>query len=343
MSHAAQPSPPTGTTPAGLEPRLLAYAVDRALGWGLAAGIAVLVWRFVAPDSFWVALATFAGVVVLLGLVTAVAVGVAGTSPGKAAFGLRVVRRSDGRPIGVGPALMRGVALGLGGLPTLGLGCATLAWTAVADPDGDRRAVHDRFGDAMVVDTRARPVVDEPEAATPQQVVNLTAMRLLPDPEPAPIVHVSVPTPAPTPAPASAPTPTPAPAAPRPPAPSPVTAPPVSARVPGGWRVSFDTGETFDVEGMALVGRRPEARQGETVRHLVALPSDDMSVSKTHAQFQVASDGALVVMDRGSTNGSFVVRRGHERPLNPGRPSTLIDGDEVRFGDRTMRVTRLAP
>jgi hypothetical protein len=109
---------------------------------------------------------------------------------------------------------------------------------------------------------------------------------------------------------------------------------------PAIWRVSFDTGESFVVEGLALVGRRPEARSGEPVRHLVPLRSTDMSLSKTHAQFQVVPDGALVVMDRGSTNGSVVIRRGVSKPLTAGRPATLLDGDTVRFGDRSMTVSR---
>ena len=94
------------------------------------------------------------------------------------------------------------------------------------------------------------------------------------------------------------------------------------------------------MEGLAIVGRRPEARAGEPVRQVVPLKSSDKSLSKTHAQFQVAPDGALVVMDRGSTNGSYVVRKGLSKTLTPGRPSTLLDGDVVRFGDRTMRVAR---
>ena len=106
------------------------------------------------------------------------------------------------------------------------------------------------------------------------------------------------------------------------------------------WRVTFDTGESFVVEGLALVGRRPEARGGEAVRHLVPLRSSDMSLSKTHAQFQVVPDGVLVVMDRGSTNGSVVIRRGVSKELTPGRPATLLDGDTVRFGDRSMKVNR---
>jgi uncharacterized RDD family membrane protein YckC len=108
------------------------------------------------------------------------------------------------------------------------------------------------------------------------------------------------------------------------------------------WRVRFDDGQTFVVEGMVLVGRRPEPRAGEAVWHLVPLASADMSVSKTHAQFAPAPDGALVVMDRGSTNGSTLTRQGVSRQLSPGKPATLVDGDTVAFGDRSMEVRREA-
>ena len=116
---------------------------------------------------------------------------------------------------------------------------------------------------------------------------------------------------------------------------------PSAARVPGPtWRVVFDTGEAFVVEGLALVGRRPEPRSGEQVRHVVPLPSSDMSLSKTHAQFGPAPDGSLVVMDRGSTNGSLLLRQGVSRELTAGKPATLVAGDRVRFGDREMSVER---
>jgi pSer/pThr/pTyr-binding forkhead associated (FHA) protein len=45
-------------------------------------------------------------------------------------------------------------------------------------------------------------------------------------------------------------------------------------------------------------------------------------------------------MDRGSTNGSILIRRGVSRELSAGRPATLLDGDRVLFGDREMRVAR---
>lgn len=364
----------TGRFPAAdLERRFTAFAVDRLLGWGVAAGVAAAVWQL-GGTSVPVALLVFAGVAVLLGIVTAVLLGTTGLTPAKAMLGLRVVRQSDGAPIGVGPALIRVLVLGVAGLPTLGLGAATLGWTAAMDPARRRRGLHDRIGDAIVVDVRPRPEQDDVPDEQPQQLVNLTAMRLLPSPPtpaqgtPLPAVALArpdqaadaVPPPAVVRAPAPAggshradgpaqttpngSRPDPLPAATRIPAPPPPTDAATQLREAAAatrWQVAFDTGETFEVQGLAIVGRRPEPRPGEPVSHVVPLPSTDMSLSKTHAQFQVAPDGALVVMDRGSTNGSYVVRRGMSRTLTAGRPSTLLDGDVVRFGDRTMTVKRL--
>ena len=111
---------------------------------------------------------------------------------------------------------------------------------------------------------------------------------------------------------------------------------------PPRWRVHFDNGQSFVIAGLALVGRRPEARNGEQVAHLIPLQSADMSVSKTHAQFGPASDGTIVVMDRGSTNGTVLVRQGTSRQLAPGRPAALLHGDKVVYGDREMTITREA-
>ena len=80
---------------------------------------------------------------------------------------------------------------------------------------------------------------------------------------------------------------------------------------------------------------------GERGARLVSLPSADLSVSKTHVEVVVAPDGALVVTDRGSTNGSTLVRRGIPRHLTSGRPATLLEGDVVMLGDRTMEVLRV--
>lgn len=341
--------------PAELDGRFSAFVVDRLIGWGISAAVGYAVWRFADP-GVGVAILSAVGCAVLLGLLSAVLVGTTGLTPGKAVVGLRVVRRPDGRPIGVLPAIGRTAVLGVAGVPTIGMGLATLGWTAAADPSRQRLGLHDRIGEAIVIDVRPVPEDEPDDESRPQQIVNLTAMRLVPvaapdrDRPPA-LIPTPVPNRAPhqgLPAPPSAPPSPPVaqgqdertrlrsagqPA----PAPAPTAQPVPTVR----WQVAFDTGEAFVVEGLAVVGRRPELRADEVVRHVVPLRSSDMSLSKTHAQFQVAPDGALVVMDRGSTNGSYVIRRGLSKALTAGRPSTLLAGDEVRFGDRTMRVEQV--
>ncbi len=337
QSSRAVPRP----VPAELERRFYAYALDRALGWGLAAVVGVLAWS-ILDHRVLPALLAAAGVVVVLGVSGALLLGTGGASPGRAALGLRVVDVGTGQPCGAGRALARAAILGVAGLPTAGIGVASLAWTAAMDGGGHRRGWHDRRAGTLVVDVRPPPVGDVEVVAAPQGMVNLTAMRLRPAPAPATLAPTVAP---PTSGQAADP---PSPAAwseppgvterrpPRQERPAAVAAPASVVR----WQVSFDSGEIVVVEGPVLIGRGPQPRPGEEVRHVVPLRSSDMSLSKTHAQLQVADDGALVVTDRGSTNGSALVRRGMSRPLAAGRPTTLVDGDRVTFGDREMRVAR---
>jgi hypothetical protein len=353
MSHVVTQRPASSRPVAGLDRRFYAFMVDRLVAWTLVAAACwaayELFWR---DDQIWAGVALVAGVVVAVWVVFAAALGVVGTTPGKAAVGVRAVHLGTGTPIGFGRALLRGLVLGVATIPTFGIGLATLAWTAVADPTRRRRGWHDHVAHSIVVDLRPEPSAPEEADSGPRHVVNLTAMRLVPAP----------PQPAAPAAPRRAPrtpagaTPPQATASPQP-GPPPVAAPlpvgvPESQRtarrapvvtptgVEAGWVLAFDTGEKVPVDGVVLVGRRPSARPGEAVRHLVALPSQDMSLSKTHAQIGVAGDGALVVMDRGSTNGSVLTRQGVSRPLSGGKPTTLLEGDVVRFGDRSMEVSR---
>lgn len=297
--------------PAGPEPRFLAYLVDRAVGWVLAAAVGLLVGAQAGSHHIGAALTGFVLALLVLGALAAVGVGRYGTSPGMAAFGLRVVRRSDGRPIGVRSALLRALVLGVAGLPTLGLGLAALAWTALTDGTGERRGAHDRIGDAIVVEAHESVVERDVE---PEDLVNLTALRLLPDPEPAEPAE-----------------------SPEPPSGEPV---PVPEQPPGAatWSVDFDTGESFVVEVLTLIGTAPRAEEGQAARQVTLRSSG--ALAPTHAQLEVTPDGALVVMDRGSAEGSVLVRGGHSRPLTAGRPSTLRDGDTLHLGDRVMRVSR---
>ncbi|MBS2939382.1 RDD family protein [Nocardioides sp. J2M5] len=375
---------PTVTYPvAALERRFTAFALDRILAWGLLVVVGVVT-VMVVDDDPWVVAGVVAGATVLLWLVLAVVLGVGGTSPGKAMAGLRVVHHGTGTPIGVGPALVRSLVLGAAGLPTFGLGVATLAWTAVEDRGRQRRGWHDHLTHTVVVDVR--PVVEAAADAVddaPRHIVNLTAMRLIPAPpveavrtpersehsmrrQPLPPEVTAPPAPAAVPVAPGPPVQPPVQPPAQPPMRQPVQQPvqqapaPPSAAVtqqrqpmaprhaapppghPARWRVHFDNGESFVIAGLALVGRRPEARTGEQVAHLVPLASADMSVSKTHAQFGPAPDGTIVVMDRGSTNGTVLVRQGVSRQLAPGKPATLLEGDTVVYGDREMTISREA-
>jgi len=370
-----QQAPPYATTYpiAQLERRFTAFAVDRLLAWGLLAVVGVLTAMFVS-DEVWTVVGVVAGAMVVLWLVLSVVLGVTGSSPGKAMSGLRVVHHGTGTPIGVGRALLRSLVLGVSGLPTFGIGLATLAWTSVEDRGRQRRGWHDHRAHSVVVDVRPPAEVDDVVDEGPRHIVNLTAMRLVPAP---PVEAVPTPErseqsmrrqqlppevtqpPAPAAPPAHAPpqrqAPPPAQQAPQQ-QPVPQQAPPQHAPPPQRpqpvpaqpqapaqrWRVHFDNGESFVIAGLALVGRRPEARTGEPVAHLIPLQSADMSVSKTHAQFGPAPDGTIVVMDRGSTNGTVLVRQGVSRQLAPGKPAALVHGDKVVYGDREMTITREA-
>jgi uncharacterized RDD family membrane protein YckC len=295
---------------ADLDRRFYAFVIDRLMTWTIVGAAAWAAYHFlISRGGVGAGFLVIVGVLLLVGLGLAIAQGLAGTSPGKAALGLRVVHVGTGTPIGVLPAVQRSLILGVATLPTFGLGVATLAWTAVSDPGGMRRGWHDLVTSSVVVDVR--PVPEEPAVTEeqPRQIVNLTAMRLVPasvaEPSPERTVLRNRDIPA-------------------------------LAR----WRVRFDSGETFVVEGLTVVGRRPEPRPGEQIHQVVPLRSEDMSLSKTHAQLQVAPDGVLVVMDRGSTNGSVLIRQGVAKDLLAGKPATLLPGDEVAFGDRRMTVAR---
>lgn len=60
-------------------------------------------------------------------------------------------------------------------------------------------------------------------------------------------------------------------------------------------------------------------------------------ISRRHARLFVHA-GRVMVEDAGSTNGSFL----NDRPLQPGRPEELQEGDELRLGDLALVFKRRA-
>lgn len=102
----------------------------------------------------------------------------------------------------------------------------------------------------------------------------------------------------------------------------------------------LDNGNRVEVRGATLIGRAPAPVAGEGAVQLVAVADDTRSVSKTHLAILPARRGVLVI-DRGSMNGSAIARDGSELPLTPGDPAPVQVGDVVRFGDRTLTVERV--
>lgn len=142
----------------------------------------------------------------------------------------------------------------------------------------------------------------------------------------------------------------PAPAAPAPAASAPAAAPahptapesaaPAAATPAVRAVLRLDDGSRVEVRGATLIGRAPAPVAGEGAAQLVAVADDTRSVSKTHLAILPARRGVLVI-DRGSTNGSAIARDGSELPLTPGDPAPVQVGDVVRFGDRTLTVERV--
>lgn len=191
------------------------------------------------------------------------------------------------------------------------------------------------------------PVASAPVSAAPAPVAPAPAQAA---PAPAQAAPAPGPGPGPAPAPGAAsvapsvePAPPPAPTAPPTPAPTGTWAPPTllpeaasaSPAEPAAITLVLDTGDAVPVAGAGvLIGRAPAADDG-----LVPAPVLDrtMSVSKTHLAVRREGD-ALFVEDRGSTNGSALVRGGGERQLAPGERVPVQDGDTIRFGDRHAEV-----
>ncbi|QLD11346.1 RDD family protein [Microbacterium oleivorans] len=150
----------------------------------------------------------------------------------------------------------------------------------------------------------------------------------VPDPGPAPAASPaaeSEPEPAPTAVPAAEPEPAPAAAAP---APHPVTV-----------ELTLDSGETVTVGGGGVVlGRAPGTGPDDVEVTPVPVVDPTRSISKTHWAL-LRHDDRAVAVERGSTNGSVLVRGGSEQPLEPGRPVEVRHGDTIRFGDRHAVVT----
>ncbi|MEY9953543.1 zinc-ribbon domain-containing protein [Leifsonia sp. EB34] len=105
------------------------------------------------------------------------------------------------------------------------------------------------------------------------------------------------------------------------------------------YRLSFSTGESVEVHGSGLIGRRPITQPGEHVDQLVAISDPARSVSKTHLEFGLEGDD-LWICDRYSGNGT-VARPlgGTARQCEAGRRYRVERGTRVDIGDQWFDVS----
>ena len=142
-----------------------------------------------------------------------------------------------------------------------------------------------------------------------------------------------------TPPPTGPPPSGPPPSIPPPPFPPPPSAPPPLPGAPGpAARLLFSHGETVEVTRRVVVGRAPNGeRFGPPEKsQLVTVPSPHQEISANHLEVRPGDDseGPVVVVDLGSTNGTALTLPGQPvRELQPGVPVALVPGAVIDLGD----------
>lgn len=343
-----------GIEPAPIGRRVVASLID-ALPIVIFSVPVPIVLPFLLAGEVWALIVALLCVVLVLvfGLIQLIAHGLRGQTLGKQMMRLRSVRHDTLKPIGFGRALLRALLLGASALVPV-VGSAVMLASPLWDTQQRGRGWHDHATRTWMVDLRAvdptDPVAFE-EARARARVRSVGLARAAAAAAAEPLFTAPVATPAPAPAPVAPPAPAPLPVvervAPAPPAPAaaqpaPVPAPAPAAPVPApapspAAQLRFDDGAVVAVHGPALVGRAPVAADDEVVMHLLPVADATRSISKTHFALAIDAHG-LILVDRGSTNGTGIERSGQLLPLAPGAPARVAAGDRIRFGDRFVDV-----
>jgi pSer/pThr/pTyr-binding forkhead associated (FHA) protein len=107
---------------------------------------------------------------------------------------------------------------------------------------------------------------------------------------------------------------------------------------PGTTAFRLDSGQVVPITRHGVLGRAPVSPAADPSDLLFTVPGDTLSISKTHLEFGLEA-GRVWVSDRGSTNGSVLLRGdGVELPLLPGQRFTVARGDRIRVGTRLLTV-----
>lgn len=104
------------------------------------------------------------------------------------------------------------------------------------------------------------------------------------------------------------------------------------------WTAILDDGREVPVGGLVLLGRNPQPRPGEETAELVKLADETRTVSKSHLALDL-DDGGVVVVDRGSTNGSTVTTpEGETTACTPEQRVHVTEGSVVSMGDHWLTL-----
>lgn len=100
-------------------------------------------------------------------------------------------------------------------------------------------------------------------------------------------------------------------------------------------RLVLSTGLVVALDRPVLLGRAPQAVRvsGRELPRLVAVPSPQQDISRTHAEVRVEGEEVLVT-DLDSTNGVHVLQPGRgARRLRPGEPRSIRADETIDLGD----------
>ncbi len=104
---------------------------------------------------------------------------------------------------------------------------------------------------------------------------------------------------------------------------------------PSLGRLTLSNGQVVELDRPVVLGRRPRTTRAQSndLPRLVAVPSPEQDISRSHVEIQLEGWHVLVC-DLNTTNGTTVLRPGQPpRRLHPGEPMMVASQDVVDVGD----------
>ncbi|MHA7132118.1 FHA domain-containing protein [Oerskovia turbata] len=104
---------------------------------------------------------------------------------------------------------------------------------------------------------------------------------------------------------------------------------------PSLGRFTLSTGQVVELDRPVVLGRRPRTTRAQSndLPRLVAVPSPEQDISRSHVEIQLEGWHVLV-RDLNTTNGTTLLRPGQPpRRLHPGEPAMVGSHDVVDVGD----------